>query len=80
VAGFKDPSGLTSGGIYLGGVKYLAISTLPEVIRGKKGQEGVTISKTNSALVIGIYGEGVQPADGNLLVEKLADYLINQGI
>ena len=43
-------------------------------------QDGVTIKKTNSALVIGIYGEGVQPADGNIVVENLADYLIGQGI
>ena len=43
-------------------------------------QDGVTIKKTNSALVIGIYSEGVQPADGNIVVENLADYLIGQGI
>ena len=43
-------------------------------------QDGVTIKKTSSALVIGIYGEGVQPADGNIVVENLADYLIGQGI
>ena len=43
-------------------------------------QDGATIKKTNSALVIGIYGEGVQPADGNIVVENLADYLIGQGI
>lgn len=43
-------------------------------------QDGVTVKKTTSALVIGIYGEGVQPADGNIVVENLADYLIGQGI
>lgn len=80
MAGFTNPGVLTAGGLYLGGTKYLVITTEPNVIRGKKGQEGVTISKTNSALIIGIYGEGVQPADGNLVVEKLADYLINQNI
>lgn len=80
VQGFSDPSVLTSGGLYLGGVKYLSISPDPAVIRGKKGQDGVTVKKTVSALVIGIYGEGVQPADGNVVVENLADYLTNQGI
>ncbi|BDA49981.1 Profilin [Coccomyxa sp. Obi] len=80
VKGFSDPSELTSGGVYLGGVKYLSISPDPAVIRGKKGQDGVTVKKTVSALVIGIYGEGAQPGDGNTVVENLADYLTNQGI
>ena len=44
------------------------------------GQGGLTIKKTNSALVVGIYGEGVQPADCNVTVERLGDYLIEQGI
>ena len=47
---------------------------------GRLLQDGVTVKKTTSALVIGIYGEGVQPADGNIVVENLADYLIGQGI
>ncbi|EIE23052.1 Profilin/allergen [Coccomyxa subellipsoidea C-169] len=80
VKGFTDPSVLATGGLYLGGVKYLSISPDPAVIRGKKGQDGVTVKKTVSALVIGIYGEGVQPADGNIVVENLADYLTNTGI
>ena len=80
VKGFSDSSELTSGGVYLGGVKYLSISPDPAVIRGKKGQDGVTVKKTVSALVIGIYGEGAQPGDGNTVVENLADYLTNQGI
>ncbi|CAK0786705.1 hypothetical protein CVIRNUC_009919 [Coccomyxa viridis] len=83
VAGFTDAGSATlaQGGLYLGGTKYLVIPGDPgAVIRGKKGQDGVTIKKTNSALVIGIYGEGVQPADGNIVVENLADYLIGQGI
>ena len=44
------------------------------------GQGGLTVKKTNSALVVGIYGEGCQPADCNITVERLGDYLIDQGI
>ena len=51
------------------------------VVRGKKGQEeGVTVKKTMTALVIGIYSKGVQPADCNVIVENLGDYLAGQNI
>ena len=68
-------------GLFLGDTKYLVIpGEQGAVIRGKKGVEGVTIKATTSALVIGIYGEGVQPADGNIVVENLGDYLLGQGM
>jgi profilin len=50
------------------------------VLRGKAGQGGITIKKTNSAVVVGIYLTGVQPGDCNVIVENLGDYLIGQGI
>ena len=46
----------------------------------RAGQNGVTVKKTVSALVVGFYGEGVQPGDGNTVVENLGDYLAGQGI
>lgn len=49
--------------------------------RGKENKSrGVTIKKTATAMVVGIYDEGVQPADCNTVVEKLGDYLMDQGI
>ena len=50
------------------------------VIRGKFGQGGITIKKTVSAIVIGIYPSGVQPGDCNVIVENMGDYLMGQGI
>ena len=50
------------------------------VLRGKKGPAGVTVKKTASALVIGIYDQSVQAADANVVVENLGDYLLGQGI
>ena len=38
------------------------------------------IKKTNTAMVIGIYDEGVQGGDCNVIVENLGDYLIGQNI
>ncbi|KAJ7294405.1 hypothetical protein O6H91_Y259100 [Diphasiastrum complanatum] len=68
-------------GLFLGGSKYMVIQGEPgAVIRGKKGPGGVTIKKTNSALIIGIYDEPVQPGDCNIVVERIGDYLVDQGI
>ena len=79
--GFDDAAALAQSGLYIGGTKYQVIGGDPgAVIRGKKGPEGVTIKKTNSALVIGTYGEGITPGEANNVVETLGDYLINQGI
>ncbi|KAE8714127.1 Profilin-2 [Hibiscus syriacus] len=50
------------------------------VIRGKKGSGGVTIKKTAQALVFGIYEEPVTPGQCNLVVERLGDYLAEQGL
>jgi hypothetical protein len=50
------------------------------VIRGKKGPGGCTIKKTVTALVVGIYSEGVTPGDCSVVVENLGDYLSGQGI
>jgi len=50
------------------------------VIRGKKGAGGLTIKKTVTALVVGVYGEGVSPGDCSVVVENLGDYLSGQGI
>ncbi|KAG7579772.1 Profilin superfamily [Arabidopsis thaliana x Arabidopsis arenosa] len=71
-AGFLAPTGL-----FLGGEKYMVIQgEQGAVIRGKKGPGGVTIKKTNQALVFGIYDEPMTGGQCNLVVERLGDYLI----
>jgi profilin len=68
MTGFDDSTALATNGLRLGGEKYMMIAGEPgEVLRGKKGPNGVTVKKTNSALVIGIYGEGVTPGECNLV-------------
>jgi profilin len=81
VNGFNDPTQLATNGIKLAGEKYMMVAGEPgEVIRGKKGLGGVTVKKTVTALVVGVYGEGVAPGDCNVVVENLGDYLKDQGI
>ncbi|CAO2818009.1 unnamed protein product [Amaranthus hypochondriacus] len=81
VKDFEDPGTLAPIGLYLGGTKYMVIQGEPgAVIRGKKGPGGICVKKTNLALVIGIYDEPVTPGQCNMIVERLGDYLIEQGL
>ncbi|CAL5355477.1 unnamed protein product [Camellia sinensis] len=78
---FSEPGVLAPTGLHLGGTKYMVIQGEPgAVIRGKKGPGGVTVKKTNQALIIGIYGEPMPPGQCNMIVERLGDYLIDQGL
>jgi profilin len=79
--GFEDISTLAQNGLFLGGAKYMVLQGDPGiVIRGKKGPGGCTVRKTNSALVIGLYDEPCTPGECNIAVEKLGEYLSDQGI
>ncbi|OAE27401.1 hypothetical protein AXG93_2015s1300 [Marchantia polymorpha subsp. ruderalis] len=81
VKGFVDAAQISMHGLYLGGLKYMVIQGEPgQVLRGKKGTGGVCIKKTNSALVIGLYEDPTKPGECNIVVERLGDYLYEQGI
>ncbi|KAF5748282.1 profilin-1-like [Tripterygium wilfordii] len=76
-----EPGTLAPTGLFLGGTKYMVIQGEPgAVIRGKKGSGGATVKKTNQALIIGIYDESLTPGQCNMIVERLGDYLIEQGL
>ncbi|GMN40028.1 hypothetical protein TIFTF001_009252 [Ficus carica] len=78
---FEEPGTLAPTGLFLGGTKYMVIQGEPgAVIRGKKGSGGVTVKKTTQALIIGIYDEPMAPGQCNIIVERLGDYLIDQGL
>jgi profilin len=44
-----------------------------------QGTGGITIKKTGMSLIIGIYDEPMTPGQCNMVVERLGDYLIEQG-
>ncbi|KAG6531555.1 hypothetical protein ZIOFF_005369 [Zingiber officinale] len=44
-----------------------------------QGSSGVTIKKTNMALIFGIYDESMTGGECNMVVERLGDYLCDQG-
>ncbi|CAM8991170.1 hypothetical protein QQ045_008150 [Rhodiola kirilowii] len=77
---FEEPGSLAPTGLFLGGSKYMVIQGEPgAVIRGKKGSGGVCVKKTGLALIIGIYDEPMTPGQCNIIVERLGDYLLEQG-
>lgn len=79
-AAFADQNSLM-GSLFVGGTKYMVIAgDAGAVLRGKKQQSGIVIKKTNTAMVIGLFDEGAQPGDCNIVVENLGDYLAGQGI
>lgn len=45
-----------------------------------QGSGGITIKKTNQALIFGIYEEPLTPGQCNMVVERLGDYLVDQGM
>ncbi|XP_020271993.1 profilin-1 [Asparagus officinalis] len=78
---FAEPGSLAPGGLFLGGVKYMVIQGEPgAVIRGKKGSGGITIKKTGQALIFGVYDEPMTPGQCNMVVERMGDFLIDQGM
>ncbi|CAK9310664.1 unnamed protein product [Citrullus colocynthis] len=76
-----EPGSLAPTGLHLGGTKYMVIQGEPgSVVRGKKGAGGITVKKTEKAVIIGIYDEPLTPGQCNMVVERLGDYLIEQAL
>jgi len=76
---FNNPPNAFSTGISVAGVKYLALKADNRSIYGKKGTDGVCCVKTGQTVIVGVYKEGQQPGAAANTVEKLADYLIENG-
>jgi profilin len=77
---FDEPGTLAPTGLFIGGTKYMVIQGEPgAVIRGKKGTGGACVKKTGMSLIIGIYDEPMTPGQCNMVVERLGDYLVEQG-
>ncbi|KAL0426957.1 UNVERIFIED_CONTAM: Profilin-3 [Sesamum latifolium] len=80
---FNEPGHLAPTGLFLGGTKYGDSRRAWGSHSWQKamiGSGGITIKKTGQALVFGLYEEPVTPGQCNMVVERLADYLIDQGL
>ena len=76
----KDPSDFQASGLWCGGVKYMYLSGDDKLARGKKGTDGVHISKSSTTVLIGVYDNSLQPPQAAQLVERLTTYLESVGV
>lgn len=78
--GFDNPDVLQNKGIRIASQKYITIQGVPGSVIRCKGFElkatGFTAMKCKQCIVIGFYGEGVQPSECNKVVEDFGDYMI----
>lgn len=63
---------------------YLMVTWLSKYIyiyflSNDQGPGGITVKKTTMAIIVGIYDEPMTPGQCNMIVERLGDYLIEQG-
>jgi len=79
VAGIDQSDKLQSTGVTINGVKYFAIKAEPGLFYGKKGAGGVCIAKSTQVITVGVYGEGINPANCNSVVEGIRDYFVGIG-
>ncbi|CAJ0575740.1 unnamed protein product, partial [Mesorhabditis spiculigera] len=73
--GFANKDALLGTGLKFEGQKYVILQVDDERIIGKKGTNGFFVYKTNQAVIISIYEDGVQPEACSQATGKLADYL-----
>jgi len=76
IAAFKDPSDIRAKGFTLSTKKYVALKCDDRSVYGKLGASGVVCVKTGKTILIGVYDDKTQPGQATAVVEKLADYLI----
>eukprot|EP01001_Neometanema_parovale_P000439 NODE_10482_length_590_cov_122.503212_g7712_i1.p1 GENE.NODE_10482_length_590_cov_122.503212_g7712_i1~~NODE_10482_length_590_cov_122.503212_g7712_i1.p1 ORF type:complete len:132 (+),score=31.41 NODE_10482_length_590_cov_122.503212_g7712_i1:63-458(+) len=83
---FTNPDLFAAEGGTLAGVKYFSIKFNDENAEegkvswyGKKGAGGVCVAKSTQCLIVGVYGEGINPANANTVVEGVRDYLMSTG-
>jgi len=75
--GLSNPGNFSMGGIVAAGTKFIYISHTDEVVRGKKKEGGLHITKTKQAFIIALYEDPIVPGQCANTVEALADYLRN---
>merc|ERR1711981_994515 len=82
VANMESQANFQMAGIRCGGQKFMFLSANAEgtVVRGKKGQGGVHCAKSKTVLIVGIYGEDVQPGAAAVAVENFAAHLEKSGM
>ncbi|MFI8952753.1 profilin [Streptomyces sp. NPDC053750] len=77
--GFKYPDSMFPTGFHVNGVKYFTLRSDDRTIQGKHGANDIISVKTSKTVVLGIHTNSATTRDAVMVVERLADYLIQAG-
>ena len=77
-----DSNTLKKGGIKVGKQSYILVHHEPDrSVYGRRGADsGVCIVKTKKAVLVAVYGAGIQSSNCRAVMERMADYLIDFGL
>ncbi|KAE8156911.1 profilin [Aspergillus tamarii] len=77
---YNDPGHVMSSGLKLAGTKFFCPSANKRSIQLKKGADGAVLVKTKQAILVAEYAAPAQGPEAIMVVESVADYLINMDI
>ncbi|KAJ1971410.1 profilin, required for normal timing of actin polymerization in response to thermal stress [Dimargaris xerosporica] len=78
-AAFTDASGIRGQGLWVNGIKYIALQCDAECLMGRKGDTGVICIKTKQAILIGVYDANLQAGEANKRLTNIAASLSATG-
>ncbi|KAF9376076.1 hypothetical protein CPC16_000379 [Podila verticillata] len=77
VKAFTNSGDAFASGLYIEGKKFVVLNADDKVIRARQGATGIICAKTIQCVLIGYYNETIQAGDCSVIVENLAQYLID---
>jgi profilin len=77
--GMKDSNQFYTKGVHIAGTRYIYLSGSDAIVRGRKEQSGLHVTKTSQAVIIAVYDEPIKPQQAASVVESLGDYLTKCG-
>ncbi|KAJ5330150.1 hypothetical protein MYU51_003113 [Penicillium brevicompactum] len=75
ISAYTSADNAFANGFSIAGEKFVTIKADERSLYGKKGKEGVIVSRASSCTIIAHHGEGVQTTNAATVVENLVDYL-----
>ena len=65
--------------IVCGGISYMATNCTEDFLTGRKGSGGICVTKSGKALLVCVYGEGMNAGSALDACTKMADDLTSKG-
>ncbi|MBC3364271.1 profilin [Pseudomonas sp. SWRI154] len=75
IAGFENPSSVVGKKLLISGKGYTVTKADGTTITGAESANGIVACKSGTAIVLGVYAEGISPGSCRVTVESVAEYL-----